>query len=264
MAQVTFYYQGVDGATITQTSIGEDADHGLVNLYDRNKNLYWKAANANTAGYLNIDMASAIDANSLVLVSHNYTVVAPSGIGIKLASDDNDDGNYSAVTYHIGSAGSYHKCEAGDLVNWVETFALVQSKRYWRLYLEAMGAATYQQIGFVLLGAKFQHSVNWNFGDGNLGYDYGVETGETTGGHRRRQKNYGLRKSWEYSFEYIDETHKDNFIAFLDGVYGPFYPFFFTDEEGSGYYVSLIDRTQNFTHLNYQEYNPRIRLEEEL
>ena len=264
MALVTFYYQGVDDATITQTNVGEDADHGLVNLYDRNKNLYWKAANANTAGYLDIDLGSARACNSVVLISHNYDeFVNPGPSGIKLAYDNNDNGSYSAITYVVGSSGAYHAYETANLYNWIETFNSV-SKRYWRLYLEALGAATYQQMGFVLLGAKFQHSVNWNFGDGNLGYDYGVETGETTGGHRRRQKNYGLRRSWEYSFEYIDETHKDNFIAFLDGVYGPFYPFFFTDEEGSGYYVSLIDRTQNFTHLNYQEYNPRIRLEEEL
>jgi len=264
MANVTFYYQGVDGATIMQNSVGEDASHGIINLYDRNKNLYWKAANANTAGYLNINMGSQVDVNSLVLVNHNYTVMTPNGIGIKLASDDNDDGNYSAVTYSIGNSGSYHKCETGNLINWLEIFTLVQSKRYWRLYLEAMGAATYQQIGFILLGAKFQHSVNWNFGDGQRGYDFGIETGETIGGHRRRQLNYYMRRSWEYTFEYIDETHRSNLEAFLASVYSSFYPFFFTDEESSGYYVCLTNKNTDLTHLNYQEYNFRLRLEEEL
>ena len=264
MALVTFYYQGVDDATITQTSVGEDADHGLVNLYDRNKNLYWKAANANTAGYLDIDLGSARACNSVVLISHNYDeFVNPGPSGIKLAYDNNDNGSYSAITYVVGSSGAYHAYETANLYNWIETFNSV-SKRYWRLYLESLGAVTYQQIGFILLGAKFQHSVNWNFGDGLLGFDWGVETGETTGGHRRRQLNHYMRRAWEYTFEYIDETHRSNLQTFLAAVYGSFYPFIFTNEESSIYYAALNHRRTDLTHLEYQQYNVRLSLEEEL
>jgi len=242
--------------------MGSNTSYPVTNLSDRNKNVYWKALNANTSGYIDIDLSANRTCSYIILGNHNYTSTS---IGIKLAYDSNNDGNYSSVYYVLGDAGSYHDYVAANVTNWLEVFSEQGSnKRYWRLYLEAQGAGTYQQIANIFIGFHFEHSVNWDYGDGLLGPVYGVETGETTGGIRRRQLNHDRRNIWEYGFSYIDETHKTNMETFLDSVYGSYYPFYMADENGTLYYVGLVNNEFPYKHIQYQLYGIRLRIEEEL
>jgi len=265
MANVTFYHQSIDNATLSINTLTSDASYPLTNLQDRSKNVYWKAGNANTSGYIQIDLGSARACDYLILGSHNYT---NTGVGIALSSCTDGDGLFTPEAWAIGSAGpTYHNYVSGNVTNWIETFSSV-TKRYWRLYPEAMGAATYQQIATIFLGTKFEHSVNWSYGSGRLEYQWGVQVGETTGGIRRRQKNHDERKIWQYTFEWIDETHHDNILSWAQSVYGNWYPFFMGDEYfASGTdlcYVALANSAINFSHIKYQLYHNPIRLEEEL
>jgi hypothetical protein len=127
-----------------------------------------------------------------------------------------------------------------------------------------MGAGTYQSIANIFLGVGFEHSHNYEYGDGLLGHIWGIQTGETIGGIRRRQMNHDERRVWEYTVDWIDETHRTNFLTFLRNVDGSFLPFFFKDENDSLYYVCMPNADTAFTHLQYQLYRIRTRLEEEL
>jgi len=259
MAAITHYYQSLDSATITVNSFGTDANHTVNNLYDRCKSLYWKSGNANTSGSLDIDLGVARACTSLVLGSHNYTSTS---VGIKLAVGTTDDGNFANLEFVVGDAGSYHNYAAANATNWLETFNST-NKRYWRLALQAMGSATYQQLGTIFLGATFAHTINWNYG-GELGSQWGVEMRETAGGIRRRQKNHDERKSWAFTFEYMNETHHTNLMTFLRAVYGNYYPFFFSDEAGSLYYVSMASNRHARPNTQYQFYNYPMVMEEEI
>lgn len=261
MANVTFYHQSIDNATLTINTLTSDADHPLINLQDRSKNVYWKAGNANTSGYIQIDLGSARVCDFLILGNHNYT---NTGVGIKL-QHASDAAFTTGLGWILGDDGpTYHDYTATDVTNWLEAPGTTPARQYWRLYLEAMGAATYQQIATIFLGTKFEHTVNWSYGSGRLGHQWGVQVGKTTGGIRRRQKNHDERKIWQYTFEWINETHHDNIVSWAQSVYGNWYPFFFADEEASLYYVALADSGINFSHLKYQLYHNPIQLEEEL
>jgi len=262
MANVTFYHQSIDNATLSINTLTSNASYPLTNLQDRSKNVYWKAGNANTSGYIQIDLEVARTCNFLILGNQNYTSTSY-GIRLRYA----DDAAFTVNTGYAVGLTDYHNWASADGVNWPEFFSLI-SRRYWRLHLEGMGADTYQQIATIFLGTKFEHSVNWSYGSGQLEYQWGVQVGETTGGIRRRQKNHDERKIWQYIFEWIDETHHDNIVSWAQSVYGNWYPFFMGDEYfASGtdlYYVALADSGIKFPHIKYQLYHNPIRLEEEL
>jgi len=259
MANVKFYYQSVEGATITINTMTSNTGYPLNNLNDRNKDLYWKEATGNTSGYIQIDLTAARAVDYIILGNHNYT---DTGKGIKLQYAS--DAAFTAdVDYAIGSAGAYHDYTAGDVTNWLEIITEV-SRRYWRLYLEAMGAATYQQIGTIFMGEVLTHPVNWNFETGKRGYEYGVQERVTVGGTKRTQKDHDLRRTWEYEFDWISETHYGYITSFLDEVYGNYYPFFFADEDGTLFYGRLATPGLKFDHHTYQAYGVPMRIEQEI
>lgn len=263
MANIRFYSESIEDATLTVDSLGANAGFPTNNLLDRSHKLYWKALNANTSGYINIDLGAARACDYLILGEHNYS---NTNYGIKLATDNNDDGDYSAVTYVVGSSGAYHAYANANYKKWYETFGS-STKRYWRLYLEAMGAATYQQLANIFIGAEWEHAHNPELGIGQDS-EYLVESGRTTSGTVRSQINNTTKKGiWEYNWKYIISSEKTKFESWRDDIYMSnivsHYPFYFFDTSDQVFYTRAVGALK----LQEQAYNvwqTKISLEEEL
>ena len=263
MSDILFYSESIEDATLTVNSLGSNASYPSANLLDRNHHVYWKALNANTSGYIDIDLGSARACDYLILGEHNYSNVS---YGIKLASDDNDNGAYSAVTYVIGSAGAYHAYEANNYKKWYEVFAST-SKRYWRLSLEAMGGGTYQQIATIFMGTRWEHAHNPELGIGNNS-EYIVNIGKTTAGITRSQINNTTKKrSWDFDYSYIISSEKTKFETWRDNIYMSndlsHYPFYFIDITNKLYYARAVG-ILNLQEQAYDVWQTKIALEEEL
>jgi len=210
MANLIFYTESIEDATITIATIGEDADQPKENLQDTNENTKWKAGTANVSGHFQFDLGSgnsrAVD--FIILGAHNYTSTS---VGIKFSFDDNDSSTFIDETFLVGSGGAYHDFTSADLDRWLETFSS-QTKRHWRLYLEAQGSATFQEIGTVYLGTTFQPSLNRNWGmrEGKLS---NVVQRSTLGQQQFTNLNGAIRKTFSLiHFRDIQETQKRRYL----------------------------------------------------
>lgn len=264
MSDFSFYAQSIDDATLTLNTLDEATGYPKENLQDRNKNTVWKCDTANISGYIQIDLVTARACDFLILGSHNYT---DTNYGIKLAYDSADDPGFAGITYSIGSAIAYHDYQAADETNWIQIIQS-RSKRYWRLYLEAMGAATNQQIGTIFLGTAFDLAKNPELiSDISSGYD--VSINQAAGGTRYGQiANTTVRRHWEYDWSYITESEKTKYETWRDLIFMgdkfSLHPFYFTDDNGTTLkYARTIGRLK-FGEMAYQAYKTRIILEEEL
>jgi len=260
-----FYYfaQSIDDAALTLNTLDEATGYPTENLQDRNKNTIWKCGLANTSGYIQIDLGSSRACDFLILGNHNYTNTA---VGIKLSRCVDSNGDFTPEGFSIGNGG-YHDYVSGNLTNWIETFSSVES-RYWRIYLEAMGIATYQQIGTIFLGTYWDHNHNPEIGIGGSS-GYIIENRETSAGRRSANiLNTTVRRQWNYDYKYIIASEETKFNTWRDtifigkGLSG--YPFYFSDDQGTTlYFVRNLGELKLKEHA-YQVYETSITLEEEL
>lgn len=266
MSDYVYYSESIDDAALTIDTLTSNASYPLTNLQDRNKNVYWKAGNANTSGYIQIDLDSARACDFLILGNHNYT---NTGVGIALSYCTDGDGLFTPEGWAIGTGApvTYVDYISGDVTNWLETFTSI-TKRYWRLYLEAMGAATYQQIATIFLGAKWSHAYNPEL-TVNEESGYKVRTNESEGGIRFSQiANTTIRRQWDYDYKYVIASEKTKFETWRDNIYMSDrlsrYPFFFSDDVGTSLYYVRAAGKLGLKEQAYNVWQTGISLEEEL
>lgn len=265
MSDFIHYAQSIDDAALTIDTMTSDANYPLTNLQDRNKSVYWKEGTGNTSGYIQIDLVTARACDFLILGNHNYT---DTGKGIALSSCTDGDGDFTPEAWAIGSAGpTYHDYVSGNVTNWMEIFTSV-NKRYWRLYLEAMGAVTYQQIATIFLGTKWNYDHNPELTVGEES-GYKVRMNEAEGGARFSQiANTTVRKEWDYDYKYIIASEKTKFETWRDAIYMSDrlsrYPFFFSDDTGTSLYYVRAAGKLSLKEQAYNVWQTRISLEEEL
>jgi len=264
MANLVFYSESVDGATFTVNSLGSDTNYPATNLNDRNKNVYWKAANANTSGYIEIDLGENRTVDYIILGFHNYT---DTSVGIKFTFDMNNDGNFTGEYYLVGSSFNYEDYVTDNSDIWLETFTAQGSYRYYRLYLEAMGAGTYQQLACLFLGTAWEHSHSPELGV-SPSAEYLVDSGITTAGIVRTQiNNTTVKKYWNYIYKYVTSSEKTNFETWRDNIYISsglsHYPFFFKDSVNQMYYVRNRGVLKFMEHA-YDVWQTEINFEQEL
>jgi len=264
MSNFEIYHQSIDGASLTLNTITEDADFPLTNLQDRDENTLMKAGNANTSGYIEIDLGSARAVDTLILGNHNYT---NTGVGIQLYYATTDDGAFGDNIYAIGSAGTYEDYTSGDADRWFETFSSA-TKRYWRLSLEAMGAATYQEIGTIFMGAQ------WNWAhepELTLREDsgYNVTVNEAAGGSRFSQiANTTVRRIYNIPLEYIVAAEKTKHETWRDTIFMgdglSRYPFYWSIDNGTTIEFARYRGKLNLEQQAYQVWKTNHVFEEEL
>jgi len=252
MSNFEIYAQSIDDATLTINTITEDSNFPLTNMQDRNKNTVFKAGNANTSGYIEIDLGSNRTIDYIVLGNHNYTSTS---VGIKVSRCVDSDGNFTPEGFVLGNGG-YHDYVSGNSGIWFETLTS-NASQYWRIYLEAMGAATYQQIGTIFMGTQ------WNWAhepELTLLEDsgYNVTLNESAGGSRYSQiANTTVRRIWNIPLEYIIAAEKIKHETFRDQIFPDSrgglsrYPYYWSDDNGTTLYYS---RYRGSLHLEQQAY----------
>jgi len=252
MANLILYTESIEDATITIATLGEDASQPKENFQDTNENTKWKAGTSNVSGHFQFDLGSTRAVDFLILGAHNYSTTF---IGIKLSHDDNDDSGFGDETFNIGSLGAYHDFVTADLNTWLETFSTF-TKRHWRLYLEAQGSTTFQEIGTVYLGTTFQPTLNRNWGqrEGKL---TNVSQRSTIGQQQFTNKNGVIRKTFSLiHFRDIQETQKDNTLTFIQNVENNHIPFYFDPiGDGSEIFVRMQGSEHGLHDTDFQNYN---------
>jgi hypothetical protein len=269
MSNFEIYSQGVDsGATITVNTITEDTDFPLTNLQDRDENTLMKAGNANTSGYLQIDLAAARAVDYIILGNHNYTNTS---VGIVVSYCDDGDGDFTPEVAVVGSVGpvTYHNYVSANADRWFETFTQA-TKRYWRIYLQAMGAATNQEIGAIFMGAQWNwaHEPELNPLD-NSGYN--VTINQAAGGSTFSQiANTTVRRIWNYPLKFISSSEKTNHETWRDNIFMNLngglsrYPFYWSEDNGVTINFARYQGKLNLKQHAYQQWETNHVFVEEL
>ena len=266
MSNFEIYAQSIDDAVLTVNTITEDTDFPLTNLQDRDENTLMKAGNANTSGYIQIDLGADRAVDYILLGNHNYTVTS---VGIVVSYCNDNDGTFNNEVALVGEVGGlvYHDYVSANLDRWYETFTSV-TKRYYRLYLEAMGAATNQEIGTIFMGAQ------WNWAhepELTLREDsgYNVTINEAAGGSRFSQiANTTVRRVYNIPLEYIVAAEKTKHETWRDNIFMgnglSRYPFYWSIDNGVTIEFARYQGKLNLEQQAYQVWKTNHVFEEEL
>jgi hypothetical protein len=268
MSNFEIYAQSIDSASITVNTITEDTDFPLTNLQDRDENTLMKAGNANTSGYLQIDLGADRAIDYVILGNHNYT---DTGKGIVISYCDDNDGTFATEVAPVGAVGPvvYHDYTSGDADRWFETFSSA-TKRYWRIYLEAMGAATNQEIGTIFMGAQWNwaHEPELTLSEGS---GYNVTTNRAAGGSTFGQiANTTVRRVWNVPLKFISSSEKTLHETWRDTVFmdegGGLsrYPYYFSQDNGTTLLFSRYQGKLNLRQHAYQQWETNHVFVEEL
>jgi len=257
LGSIVFYPQDFSNMTITITTGGEQTGYPKENLEDGNWNTTWMNALDTEEVTIDIDLGADYVCTYFALGNHNLT---NTGRGIKVAYDDNNNGAYAALGYVVGSAGIFHDYTSADEDIWIETFA-ASSFRYWRLIIEDL-AGTKPEIGVISLLVKYTMGLNYSLG-ASLGEFYGTEKRVTTGGQVKSNQNHGVKNRFQLPFDDIDETDKGYFDNIMDQIQGSLYPLFFTDIDGTHYYVRKQEENNFHDLVEHELYNKQWILIEE-
>ena len=241
---------------LTLTVGGEETGQPLKNLYDADWNTFFQNDTADEDVTIDIDFTENRDTDYLTLGKHNYT---DTSTGIKLSWDSNQDGNYSALTYLIGSGGAFHDYTTADGEIWIETFSSV-TKRYYRLELESR-AALKRFIGVMSLGAV-KDVNNYNLGNQRGDIYHNADT-VSPGGIVRVISNWGGKQEINISYDDIPQADLDAWLKVADNANGDVYPFFIKDYEDTEYYVRFTESGVNFRKIEHELYAMSTKLIQE-
>ncbi|MFQ5494097.1 MAG: hypothetical protein ACE5EX_01835 [Phycisphaerae bacterium] len=128
-----------------------DSTYPVTNLYNELPSKPGKSTSgSSTEQNIDIDFAANITQDTIALINHNLVA----GTSVLWQSDDNNDGNYSAVT-----TVATFTIRARDMF---QSFTQVADKRYMRLNIGASGGdTTLVSIGEIVVGAKTQLTRPW-------------------------------------------------------------------------------------------------------
>lgn len=142
------YTMGLMDKAIVTAVTSEAAGYPIENAFDGNPDTHWRpSSTANQT--IDIDLGSAQSVDAFLIFIRNYDTDYDVGTqSIGLASDDNDNGAYSAVSYLGGSAALFDNT-VGQPVWLAQSAGSVVTKRYWRITIGNM-AAVAQIAGFYL------------------------------------------------------------------------------------------------------------------
>jgi hypothetical protein len=237
----TFYWDSTGSAEATLTD-------GTFSTAD------WTAgASITNESYLNDQSvgsaATAIVANDGIMFDCGSSVT-PSICAIYVASgtgditcyqdsDSNDDTKTSAGTTTVSSTG------------W-NIISLSGSARYWFVKFE--DTFTISEIFF---GKSFVFPVGYELGN-TSGANYGVDVTESYGGIEAANKRHGAKNTWNWTWQYLNETAKDNLITMREDLDMSFLKFIYYDDTTYNW-VRLVGGLE-FSEVAYQAYNTSISL----
>lgn len=254
MADLTFYPQSIDDATLVVTS--EATGYSKYNLQDRRKDTSWRStSNANQ----NIDM----DFGVAYTADHGFfyhNLPAGSYVDIYYATQANYSDELSVTSNEptpiTGTGPRYLAFEF--------PFSGSYTKRYWRIKITNMPGSTVAEIFLFFLGARKVISVRYNYGQ-IIGSKFSTKLFESLAGNRSAVAFQGARRIWKLAFEYMSKTNRDNLISVLASASGKRYPIFMLDPDMLAYYyVRLMHDEISDPEVTHQLYNiNQLLIEEE-
>lgn len=253
------YYEGLEGATsVTASSAASGFPDD--NLQDRNQNTLWKAGGTGTVT-ITIDYGTTVSPTAVALVNNNlYSATGDNSI--RLVTETDDDNTWDGtLEYHVGSSGSAHAAASGDEPIWLETFSEPTARRYWRLYIYNCDSGVHY-IGAIILSETL--TLNPQFDrPADLASIYGVDTFETSGGHRFTNKLHDERMRWNLKWTYAGGSFKEDVLTFWRSVEGSRYPFVYKDRDGALYWVACVGASFPHTESQHELWSFSMTLEEE-
>jgi hypothetical protein len=243
-------------ASITAIT-SEETGYPKENMMDWNPDTHWRPSSTSNQT-IDIDLGSAQQVDQFAVWIHNYNTDYDFGThGIQLYSDDNDDGNYTAITAMISELWDP---TVGTPIYFPAASPTPTTKRYWRLAIVNCGSNIAQISGIFLLRKRtLTAAANLPLRDTGQFFN---RTMRAAGGRRfvaglNSGEGGTLPRTFVLSqtdWEALEDAHQD--------CRGSLRPFIYT-EDSVNYYVRFtedLDKLdQNMIH--YQLYQPTITLE---
>ncbi len=216
MADVTFYSQFLEGATLT----GADYGSTLPNLLDRNPNHLWTGVATGTSQYIEVNFGSARAVNAVVIDNHNLATVLGGGTVVIQSSTD-------GITFT--QQASMNVPSSATLII---VFPSV-SAQYWQIVLNnSAGFTTAPQIGNVSMGASIVLSQPYD-SQSEHGEQFATEARRSINGTPYGSQPYAGIETWKWKWTAISTADQMNFLNLSHNVRGMLRAFYMTDADGT-------------------------------
>ncbi len=240
MANVFFYYEGIETATLTASG-GGDTD----NLLDRNPTHKWTSGSL-LAQSLVIDFGSARACDSIVLDGTNWDNLAEPPLIISLLSSPDNSIWTSRGTFTIASGSQ------------ILTFTSA-SVRYWKINFDS-GLATYPQIGNIILGAKIEMTTPYDSGF-SKSRKFATNKSRAIDGTLYSSQIYTGADNYNFRFSNITNTLSGYLNTLYNSVRGGLYPFYFNDVDSILTLVILNSDENPIEKVGYNLNNAELSFE---
>lgn len=128
-----------------------------------------------------------------------------------------------------------------------------KSGRYW--FFVSDGAIDY--CTEIIVGDSFEFPVGYELGN-TQGAVYGVDVTESYGGVESSNKRHGAKKTWNWTWNYLDEDAKDDLIAMREDLDFNHLKFIYYDDSDYNW-VRLVGGL-DFSEQAFQAYSTNISL----
>lgn len=241
-------------ASPTFSTGGEATGFPVQNCFDFNPDTYYKPS-ATGQVTIDIDFGETVTIDQFAVWIHNYNHDYESGSqAIGIATDDNDDGNYTATTV-FGS--ELWDNTVGTPIYFPYSSPTSATKRYWRFQVANMTEiAEISQLFFLrkrTLSTDYQYPTSHVdvyesreiFADGGRRFVYGI--------------NSNVRKEWKREYQITNGTDWDSqpLKQAFDDCAGTRYPLIYSDADGSTY-CRFANQRIDSNEQDYRFYKPTV------
>lgn len=252
-SNIKFFPHSIADMVLAITS--EATDHEKEYMQDHNNSTYWESTStANQNVDINPDGGSVYSVGYFALY-HNL----PADTVVRLwGADQSNYSDESALgTGDITISSSSTPILIGELQT-------TYFYKYYRLKITSLPSVA--KINLFYLGATIEIATAFAFNwlDADKRHD-GVILEESESGKRFGKEIQTMRRRWEWSWQLIIGSIRDQIDSILTETHGPAKPFIFTDIDGTDYFCRTLNSSINVRPPAYELYNlgPLI-IEEEL
>ena len=168
---------------------------------------------------------------------------------------------YGATSDTVGSSKASISTE--DSGWFTATITNTGNQTHW--FVDSTNPATDNIFNECIIGKKLDFDVNPDLSMATS-EQHGVTLNTSYGGVDFATKRHDSRSQWTLNFSNISSSFKTDLESMRDSLVGPFQPFLYYNDEGSGSYnwVRMTDDSLSFTEIAHQRYSTSISMIQQL
>jgi len=229
------------------------------NLQNEQVAIKWQTASGINSTHILIDMTAVVDIDCLALVGTNFT----SAVTFRIRGSNTDN---TAVAGEVADTGTLSGMVSSNYRNFYYAFSATKTARYWRIDIEDT-SLNYLRAGRLFMGPAWSPSKEMNFG-WSIAYTDSSKVTRSQGGQLYIDESFKFR-ALDFTLSFMDQTEMISNGFEITRRNGSIIDVLVIPEENGTFnselsIFGLLIGTFPLTHVTYQIYRIRYRIEERL